>query len=290
MCRSQHGGGRQYSCPDDGRRLGWCGHDETRARGDAEPGSRSAFRRLAQPSGYLTVTVAPAPSRAARALSALSLLTFSSTVLGAPSTRSLASLRPRLVRLRTSLMTWIFLSPAASRMTSNSSCSSACSASPAPAPAAAGPAATATGAAAFTSNVSSNCFTNSESSSRVISLNASRRSSVLIFAMVVYSSFLQFLACGVGSAFVARRVLRVGGAGLGCAGFWGAGFRSAAFGGRALGAQRLGELGQLHRQRVERRGRAGQRRLHGAGQLGQQHLARLQVGQLGDLRRAHRLA
>src|SRR5260370_18389012 len=58
---------------------------------------------------YLTVTVAPAPSRAVRALSALSLLTFSSTVLGAPSTRSLASFRPRLVRLRTSLMSWIFL-------------------------------------------------------------------------------------------------------------------------------------------------------------------------------------
>src|SRR5215470_7732693 len=63
------------------------------------------FCRLAQPSGYLTVTVAPAPSRAALALSALSLLTFSRTVLGAPSTRSLASFRPRLVRLRTSLMT-----------------------------------------------------------------------------------------------------------------------------------------------------------------------------------------
>src|SRR5690349_25108470 len=128
-------------------------------------------------------------------------------------------------------------------MTSNSSCSSACSASPPAVPPAAG-VATATGAAAFTSNVSSNCFTKSESSSRVISLNASRRSSVLIFAMVVYSSFLQFLACGVGSAFIARRVLRVGGAGLG----------GAAFGGLALGAQRLGELGHLHRQRVERRG------------------------------------
>ena len=77
---------------------------------------------------YLTVTVAPAPSRAALAFSAASLVTFSRTGFGAPSTRSLASLRPRLVRARTSLMTWIFLSPAASRMTSNSSCSSAASA------------------------------------------------------------------------------------------------------------------------------------------------------------------
>ena len=48
----------------------------------------------------------------------------------------------------------------------------------------AGPAAaTATGAAAVTSKVSSNCFTNSESSSRVISLNASSNSSVLSLAM-----------------------------------------------------------------------------------------------------------
>src|ERR1700759_4773089 len=51
---------------------------------------------------YLTVTEAPAPSRAALALSAASLLTFSRTVFGAPSTRSLASLRPRLVSDRTS--------------------------------------------------------------------------------------------------------------------------------------------------------------------------------------------
>src|SRR5712691_1507648 len=113
-------------CPGHAARAG---PDVTRPgprrhRGGARPGSRSALSRLAQPSGYLTVTLAPAPSRAARALSALSLLTFSSTVLGAPSTRSLASFRPRLVRLRTSLMTWIFLSPAALRMTSNSSCSS----------------------------------------------------------------------------------------------------------------------------------------------------------------------
>ena len=44
-------------------------------------------------------------------------------------------------------------------------------------------AATATGAAAVTSKVSSNCFTNSESSSRVISLKASSNSSVLSLAM-----------------------------------------------------------------------------------------------------------
>src|SRR5580658_1709136 len=206
MCKAQHAGVGLYF------RASWRS-GRVRSRSIAPPATRPGSRpwnwpearvlpcrgprvpyglRLARsylaPS-YLTVTLAPAPSRAARALSALSLLTFSSTSLGAPSTRSLASFRPRLVRLRTSLMTWIFFSPAASRMTSNSSCSSACSASPPPAPAAAG-AATAAGAAAFTSNVSSNCLTNSDSSRRVISLNASSRSALLIFAMVVDSSFL----------------------------------------------------------------------------------------------------
>jgi hypothetical protein len=131
----------------------------------------------------LTVTVAPAASSLALASSAASLATFSSSGLGAPSTRSLASLRPRPETIsRTTLMTPIFLSPAASRMTSNSDCSSAASAG---APPAAGPpaAATATGAAAVTSKVSSNFLTKSESSNRVISLKASSRSSAVIFAM-----------------------------------------------------------------------------------------------------------
>src|SRR3954453_1583945 len=86
-------------------------------------------------------------------------------------------------------MTWIFLSPALSRMTSNSSCSASAGAA-SPPPPAAGAAATATGAAAVTPKVSSNCFTNSDSSSSVISLNASSRSSVLIFAMVGGPLFL----------------------------------------------------------------------------------------------------
>ena len=60
--------------------------------------------------------------------------------------------------------------------------------------------------------------------------------------------------------------------------------------GGALGLQRGRQPGHLRRQRRERRRRAGQRGLHRPGQLGQQHLARLQVGQLGDLRRAELLA
>src|SRR6201998_373575 len=97
---------------------------------------------------YLTVTVAPAASSLVLASSAASLATFSNNGLGAPSTRSLASLRPRPETIsRTTLMTPIFLSPAASRITSNSVCSSAASAG-APAPTAPGAGATATGAAA----------------------------------------------------------------------------------------------------------------------------------------------
>src|SRR5690348_7026837 len=78
------------------------GRDVTRpgpAIGLADPGLAALFTfqgRLAQPRGYLTVTVAPAPSRAAFALSALSLLTFSSTVLGAPSKIGRASCRERV--------------------------------------------------------------------------------------------------------------------------------------------------------------------------------------------------
>src|SRR6476660_2915408 len=85
---------------------------------------------------HLTVTVAPAASRASLALSAASLVAFSRTVLGAASTRYFASFRPREVRARTSLMTLIFLSPAATSTTSNSSFSSAAASPPAAPPAA----------------------------------------------------------------------------------------------------------------------------------------------------------
>ena len=105
------------------------------------------------------MTFAPAASRAAFALSAVSLFAFSRSVAGVASTRSLASLRPSAeLRLRTSLITAIFCEPASSRITVNSSCASA-----APPPAAAAPPAAATGAAAVTSNSVSNALTNSES-------------------------------------------------------------------------------------------------------------------------------
>src|ERR1700745_3772178 len=56
---------------------------------------------------------------------------------GASSTSALASLRPSPVAARTTLMTWIFLSPAAVRTTSKLVCSSASSPPPSP-PGAAG--------------------------------------------------------------------------------------------------------------------------------------------------------
>ena len=55
----------------------------------------------------------PASSSSALSLSASSFSMPSLTGLGASSTRALASLRPRPVAARTTLMTWIFLSPAA---------------------------------------------------------------------------------------------------------------------------------------------------------------------------------
>src|SRR5258708_38124124 len=69
---------------------------------------------------YLSSTLAPAFSSVALIFSASSLVTPSLTALGAASTRSLASLRPRPVSARTSLITSIFFSPNEARTTVNS--------------------------------------------------------------------------------------------------------------------------------------------------------------------------
>ncbi|EKU46479.1 50S ribosomal protein L7/L12 [Brevibacterium casei S18] len=119
------------------------------------------------------------------AFSASSFEAPSRTALGAPSTRSLASFSPREVSPRTSLMTGTFLSPADSRMTSNSVFSSAAASPP---PAAGAATATAAGAAASTSNSSSNFLTKSESSMSVSSLKASMSSSAVSLAMVANPS------------------------------------------------------------------------------------------------------
>ena len=80
----------------------------------AKPSPKSSFQ------AYLSSTLAPASSSFFLMSSASALETASLTAFGAPSTRSLASLRPRPVMARTSLMTLILFSPRSARMTSNS--------------------------------------------------------------------------------------------------------------------------------------------------------------------------
>src|ERR1022692_1776625 len=113
---------------------------------------------------YFTSTVAPASVNFFLMVSASSLLTPSLIGLGAPSTRSLASFRPRLVTSRTALMTLILLAPTTVRTTENSVFSSATGAA-----AAAGPPATMTGAAAAadTPSFSSSSLTSWDASSSV---------------------------------------------------------------------------------------------------------------------------
>src|SRR5208283_812766 len=129
-------------------------------------------------SHYLISTLAPASSNFFLIVAASSLLTPSLTVLGAPSTRSLASLSPRLVTSRTALMTLILFAPTSVRTTVNSVFSSAAGAAPAPG----APPAITTGAAAAaeTPKASSIFFTSSEASSSVSPLSCSSSVSTLL--------------------------------------------------------------------------------------------------------------
>src|SRR5207245_4801083 len=115
--------------------------------------------------------------------SASSWGTPSLTGFGAESTRSLASLRPRPVRARTTLITWIFWPPAAVRTTSNAVFSSAAAPSPA-APPAAG-AAIATGAAAVMPHSSSILFFSSTSSRTDIFPSSSNTLSTALAAIAI---------------------------------------------------------------------------------------------------------
>src|SRR5262249_31775880 len=117
---------------------------------DGRIGSAAGHAPAAE-ANYLMSTCPPAASICSLSFAASSLVTPSLSGFGAPSTSSWASLRPRLVIARTSLIPWIFLSPAESRITSTSSFSAAAGAPAAAAP----PAATATGAAALTPHFSS---------------------------------------------------------------------------------------------------------------------------------------
>jgi hypothetical protein len=77
------------------------------------------------------------------------------TGLGASSTSALASLRPRPVAARTTLMTWIFLSPAPVRTTTTVADASSSAPPSAPPPAAAAGAAAATAVAETPNSASS---------------------------------------------------------------------------------------------------------------------------------------
>src|SRR6266487_1221218 len=123
-------------------------------------------------------------------LAASSFEAPSLTVPGAPSTRSLASFRPRLVTSRTTLIVLI-LSPAAARTTVNSVCSSTAgaAAAPAAAPAAAIGAAI---AAAETPNFSSSALTRPFNSSTVmLSTSLTKFSAVIAICPSPLRSLLQ---------------------------------------------------------------------------------------------------
>ena len=95
-----------------------------RTRGESDPDSV----RDGRGPDHLILTVAPASSSSFLSFSASSLEMPVLISLGAASTRSLASLRPRAVAARTTLMTLILLAPIASSVTSNSVLGAAASA------------------------------------------------------------------------------------------------------------------------------------------------------------------
>src|SRR6266436_2401693 len=139
---------------------------------------------------YLIVTFAPTSDIFSAIFSASSLETASLMGLGASSTTAFASLRPRPVSSRTTLMTLILLGPTSERMASNSVCSSTgAAASAASAAAGAGPAAAATGAA-LTPHFSCRVLVNSTSSSTFnFSMSAMMVSTDMVSLLKLLGSF-----------------------------------------------------------------------------------------------------
>src|SRR5690606_8203519 len=152
--------------------YGKMGFLETQKPGDGQ----CRCPRASHARSYLTSTLAPASSSFFLTSSAVALSTPSLMGLGAPSTRSFASFRPRPVSSRTALMTDTLLAPASASTTVNSVCSSAAAAAP---PAAAGAATATAAAAADTPNFSSISLISSDSSSTVMPAMASRISALL---------------------------------------------------------------------------------------------------------------
>src|SRR3954467_4919236 len=122
--------GRPY--PQIGRPRVFLRGEKYRGRlGQAPSAFNDDGPRLARAArNYLISTEAPASSSSPLSLSASSRSTPSLMGFGASSTSALASLRPRPVAARTTLMTWIFLSPAPGRTTSKAVCPSAAPPSP----------------------------------------------------------------------------------------------------------------------------------------------------------------
>src|SRR6202008_291166 len=153
------GGGRALSRPGKG--------EEPLSRGCrkggalATPSSKTLGSLPGPAQGQASLTLAPAPSSCFCIAAASSFVAPVLTGLGAPSTRSLASLRPRPVIARTSLITAILFEPTFSRITSKVVFSSPAGAAPPPPPPA-----TATGAAALTPQCDSRYFTILEASRR----------------------------------------------------------------------------------------------------------------------------
>src|SRR5215831_3018632 len=225
--------------------------------------------------GYLTSTLAPWSSSCFLSLAASSLFTPSLTVLPPASTRSLASLRPRPVIARTSLMTLIFFSPLDLRTTANSVFSSAAGAAPA-----AGAEATATGAAAETPHFSSRSLASSAASKTV----SFERSSTIFPRSAM-----------TGTSFALNSVARCAPASLARAQVYGLPHSGAAGSLGTFGALRLEHARQLGARLFEHARDLGCRRLHQADELGPQLVERRQVGQRLDGvgvhdRRPHRSA
>src|SRR5580692_4582172 len=133
---------------------------------------------------YLISTAAPASVNFFLMVSASSLETPSLMVFGAPSTRSLASFKPRLVTSRTALITLILLAPTSLRTTVNSVFSSAGAAAAAPPPPAI---MTGAAAAADTPRRSSSFFTScaaSSSDNPTIDSSNCARSAILFLHLV----------------------------------------------------------------------------------------------------------
>src|SRR5665213_211931 len=152
--RHRRPGSRRDRVKVEKSRFGTCvANPSGRGRPDQVRPSRAGIAGLLRYL-YLTSTLAPTSSNFFLMVAASSLFTPSLIGLGAPSTRSLASLRPRLVTSRTALMTLILFAPAAVRTTVNSVFSSAAGAAAAPPPA--GAAATDAAAADTPSFSSSN--------------------------------------------------------------------------------------------------------------------------------------